>query len=149
MKTSNYFLSVEKTRKLKNEFSLDLRNVCNDYELFWQRDDSGNISVVYKVWDIEKYIPALNAEQLYAILPLDIYTPECGKCTLNVSSDIINDKEEFIVSYDMSKDKNYPYVTFSNERLVDALFDAIEYCYNEKHFQSDAFMNEETEIQTD
>ena len=145
MLTSNYFLSIEKTRKMKSEFNLDLSNVCKDYSLFWSKDESGNIRVENKDFDIGKYIPALNAEQLYAILPLDIYTPECGKCTLNVSSDIINDKEEFIVSYDMSKDKNYPYVTFSNERLVDALFDAIEYCYKEKHFQSDAFVNEETE----
>ncbi len=145
MQTSNYFLSIEKTRKMKSEFNLDLSNVCKDYSLFWSKDESGNIRVENKDFDIGKYIPALNVEQLYAILPLDIYTPECGKCTLNVSSDIINDKEEFIVSYDMSKDKNYPYVTFSNERLVDALFDAIEYCYKEKHFQSDAFVNEETE----
>jgi len=145
MQTSNYFLSIEKTRKMKNDFNLDLSNICKDYSLFWSKDESGNIRVENKDFDIGKHIPALNAEQLYAILPLDIYTPECGKCTLNVSSDIINDKEEFIVSYDMSKDKNYPYVTFSNERLVDALFDAIEYCYKEKHFQSDAFVNEETE----
>ena len=138
-------MSLDKTGMLKKKFNLDLSSVCKDYDLFWlkNKEKEDEFYVGYSNLDVNIFVPALNAEQLYAILPLEIYTDDCGKCSLNVTSDVIDDREVYIVSYDIVKDKGYPYITFSGENLVDALFDAIEYCHNEKYFQPDAYIEEE------
>lgn len=147
MQTNCYFLSTEKTKILK-EIGLDLTTVCKDYDLFWDKID-GKLIVSNHRLDVEKYVPALNSEQLREFLPLDIYTKDCGKCSLNFGSDIINDVEEQIVSYDECEGSCYPYVTFSAEHLVDAMFDAIEYCHKNGYLQPDSYTNKEMlDIQT-
>jgi len=144
MQTNFYFLSLEKTKILK-EIGLDFATVCKEYGWFWNEIDGNLIASNHRLDELDdgKYVPALNSEQLREFLPLDIYTKECGKCSLNFGSDIINDVEEQIVSYDECKGSCYPYVTFSAEHLVDAMFDAIEYCHKNGFLQPDSYVDKE------
>ena len=145
METNKTFLSVEKVKRLSEEFGIRLDEICQNYDLFYfhQKGNEdyvkvGNAELNRDEDYVNLFIPALTAVQLYDLLPLEIYTEDNGKCALNINSDIINDTEEFIVSYDYLSDA-YPYITFSDENLVNALFDAISWCHENKHLQDDVY----------
>jgi hypothetical protein len=67
------------------------------------------------------------AEQLFEIIPWETYVDEeC--CFLNISNDIIDNECVYVASY-YSKQSGEPYISFSGESLVDALYEALMWCH--------------------